>query len=69
MDSLTGLAPGRAQEAQASKPPPKAGRRWGWPQLMLGLPLTVLMMLVLLLLALPDLLRPRARRWERFGDY
>lgn len=69
MESITRLAPERGRDAPAWKPDRKAGRAHGWSDWLMGAPITLFLAAVILLLALPGLLRPRGRRWDRYGEH
>jgi hypothetical protein len=68
MDTSTRLVAGRRQGI-AWRLKTRLLPDMGWVQILIGLPLTVLMLAAIVLLALPDMLRSKGRRWERFGDH
>lgn len=69
MESITRLVPEQGRDAQASRPdrnPPSART---WSDWLMGTPITLFLAAIILLLALPGLLRPRGRRWDRYGEH
>jgi hypothetical protein len=67
MDTLGRLISGRGSTGPLLRHG-RLSQDWGWLQVVLGLPLTLVMLLAIMLLALPDLLRKNPKRWERYGE-